>query len=160
MLARSARALLPLQSQLSTSCAAFYATGRDPSVADRVRDSPTADNIRRTAEDVAGTNPEQPSVTEKIRETVGKVTEKVGEMFKEDGKIGHQFTPEGKAGGTAQQVGGPFDKKGSVGHQFTSDGAIGGRVEKAAERVDEAGEQMQEKAQQNQGKEQLKNKGY
>eukprot|EP00879_Flechtneria_rotunda_P031180 GHRR01034040.1.p2 GENE.GHRR01034040.1~~GHRR01034040.1.p2 ORF type:complete len:118 (-),score=8.61 GHRR01034040.1:867-1220(-) len=49
MLARSARALLPLQSQLSTSCAAFYATGRDPSVADRVRDSPTADNIRRTA---------------------------------------------------------------------------------------------------------------
>jgi hypothetical protein len=28
----------------------------------------------------------------------GKVTEKVGQMFKEDGSVGHQFTPDGAAG--------------------------------------------------------------
>jgi hypothetical protein len=28
----------------------------------------------------------------------GKMTEKVGEMFKEDGSVGRQFTPEGAAG--------------------------------------------------------------
>jgi hypothetical protein len=30
----------------------------------------------------------------------GKVTEKVGQMFKEDGSVGHQFTPDGAAGET------------------------------------------------------------
>lgn len=28
----------------------------------------------------------------------GKVTEKIGEMFKEDGSVGHKFTPQGSAG--------------------------------------------------------------
>jgi hypothetical protein len=32
----------------------------------------------------------------------GKVTEKVGQMFKEDGSVGHQFTPDGAAGAFAQ----------------------------------------------------------
>ncbi|WIA28227.1 hypothetical protein OEZ86_010783 [Tetradesmus obliquus] len=146
MLARSsARVLAAAQPQASSAVAALYATGRDQSLGDKVKE---------TVDDAAGTNSSEPSVMEKMREGVGKVTEKVGQMFKEDGSVGHQFTPDGKAGGTAQEVGGPFDKEGSVGHQFTTDGGIGGTVEKAAETVEDKGQDMQKRAQQNQGKEQ------
>eukprot|EP00775_Hariotina_reticulata_P011783 gene11783-11928_t len=127
--------------------AASYSTGDGRSIGDKARDAAGA---------AAGTDSSNPSIIEKMREGVGKVTEKVGEMFKEDGSVGHQFTPDGAAGGTAQQVGGPFDKEGSVGKQFTTEGGIGGKVQRAAEAADEAGERMQQKAQQNQGKEQLK----
>eukprot|EP00878_Enallax_costatus_P000055 GHUV01000067.1.p1 GENE.GHUV01000067.1~~GHUV01000067.1.p1 ORF type:complete len:155 (+),score=41.06 GHUV01000067.1:146-610(+) len=147
MLARSARALLAAQAKASNAGVAYYAVGNDRSMSDK---------LRETARDATNTDTSNPSITEKIREGVGKVTEKVGEMFKEDGKVGHQFTPKGAAGGTAQEVGGPFDKEGAVGHEFTTKGSIGGTVERAAETLDDKGEQMQKKAQQNQGKEQMK----
>ncbi|KAI1087467.1 hypothetical protein F5B19DRAFT_66037 [Rostrohypoxylon terebratum] len=44
------------------------------------------------------------------------------------GSIGHQFSSEGKIGGTAQKVGGPFSKEGAIGRQFTDKGSVGGRV--------------------------------
>eukprot|EP01111_Echinosteliopsis_oligospora_P004405 TRINITY_DN170_c0_g1_i2.p1 TRINITY_DN170_c0_g1~~TRINITY_DN170_c0_g1_i2.p1 ORF type:complete len:120 (+),score=48.08 TRINITY_DN170_c0_g1_i2:147-506(+) len=64
--------------------------------------------------------------------------------FKEDGKIGKEFTPEGKIGGTAQKLGGPFDKNGAIGKQFTTDGAIGGTGQKIAEKVQESAEQVKQ----------------
>ncbi|KAI0901210.1 hypothetical protein F4806DRAFT_185996 [Annulohypoxylon nitens] len=45
------------------------------------------------------------------------------------GSIGHQFSSEGKIGGTAQKVGGPFSKEGAIGRQFTDKGSVGGRVQ-------------------------------
>jgi hypothetical protein len=147
MLARSARALVAVQARASNAGVAYYATGNDPSVTDKMRE---------TVKDATNTDASNPSIVEKMREGVGKMTEKVGEMFKEDGSVGHQFTPQGKAGGTAQEVGGPFDKEGSIGHKFTTEGSIGGTVERAAESLDEKGSDMQSKAQQNQGKEQMK----
>lgn len=147
MLSRCARALVSAQAKASNAGAAYYAAGSD---------RPVSEKLRETAKDATETDASNPSLTEKIRESVGKVTEKVGEMFKEDGKVGQQFTPKGAAGGTAQEVGGPLDKDGAVGHEFTTKGKIGGTVERAAEKLDEKGEKMQKKAQQNQGKEQMK----
>lgn len=145
MLARSARALVA-QAKASNAGAACYAGS--------VRS--TGDQLKDKVKDASPTDASNPSIIEKMREGVGKVTEKVGEMFKEDGSVGHQFTPQGKAGGTAQEVGGPFDKDGSIGHKFTTEGGIGGTVERAAEKLDEKGSEMQAKAQRNQGKEQMK----
>jgi hypothetical protein len=116
-----------------------------------------SDKMRDTVKDATNTDASNPSIIEKTRELVGNATETVGKMFKEDGSVGRQFTPDGKAGGTAQQVGGPFDKEGSIGHKFTTEGSVGGTVERAAESLDEKGSDMQSKAQQNQGKEQMKN---
>ncbi|KAF8072443.1 hypothetical protein HT031_000102 [Scenedesmus sp. PABB004] len=121
-----------------------------PSLRDQARDA--KEGVKEAAARATGTDEAQPSVVEKMREGVGKVTERLGEMFKDDGAVGKQFTPEGSVGGTAQEVGGPLDKEGPVGHAFTSEGAVGGNVERAAEALDEKGERMQQKAQQNQGK--------
>eukprot|EP00877_Chromochloris_zofingiensis_P008980 jgi/Chrzof1/4335/Cz14g09060.t1 len=80
-----------------------------------------------------------------IKEAAGSAAETVGEAFKEDGAIGHQFTPEGALGGTAQKIGGPFDKEGAIGKQFTTDGAVGGNVQAAAEKVEDKGIDMENK---------------
>ncbi|KAI2602331.1 hypothetical protein GGR54DRAFT_526820 [Hypoxylon sp. NC1633] len=45
------------------------------------------------------------------------------------GSVGHQFSPEGAIGDTAQKVGGPLSKEGIVGRQFTDKGSVGGTVQ-------------------------------
>ncbi|KAI2462886.1 hypothetical protein F4781DRAFT_162350 [Annulohypoxylon bovei var. microspora] len=49
--------------------------------------------------------------------------------FDSQGSVGHQFSSEGKIGGTAQKVGGPFSKEGVIGRQFTDKGSVGGTVQ-------------------------------
>jgi len=51
------------------------------------------------------------------------------------GSVGKEFTPQGKAGGTAQNIGGPFDKEGAVGKQFTTEGSVGGTAQSAAQQM-------------------------
>ncbi|KAJ9497811.1 hypothetical protein H2202_006844 [Exophiala xenobiotica] len=81
------------------------------------------------------------------------------------GSVGKEFTPQGKAGGTAQEIGmrfsllsnsilscttyispterltnfspkgGPFDKEGAIGKQFTPEGSVGGTAQSAAQQM-------------------------
>merc|ERR1712230_359657 len=51
------------------------------------------------------------------------------------GSVGKEFTPQGKAGGTAQEIGGPFDKEGAIGKQFTTVGSVGGTAQSAAQQM-------------------------
>ncbi|KAK5661199.1 hypothetical protein OQA88_11090 [Cercophora sp. LCS_1] len=50
--------------------------------------------------------------------------------FDAAGKIGKQFTEEGKIGRVGEKIGGPMSSEGMIGKQFTEQGSIGGTVEK------------------------------
>jgi len=97
---------------------------------------------------------EDKSMMDSVKETIGKATEKVAGVFKDEGSVGKQFqdTEDGAAASAAQKVADvtgaeALDKHGSIGKQFTDQGAVGGKVDEAARETQAAGKDIKKDGQ-------------